>query len=312
MRGRSAASAALCAVWLSGAIAARAAPPQARASIEGTWVSNFVLVMEAPKGTPQLVVSGAEAKAIGAAEAKALSDEFAKLLDPEVPDDMTRIDGLPIVKGQRRTRLLIDPADGKLPYTAQARKDLDAPAPPEKSDNPEDRYNGERCLVGEGQPPLSSFAFEQGLQILRAPGAVVIHTEYGDDLRIVPLTDKHRPKVLWGLLGDSIGHWEGKTLVVETVGQPEADNYRLAPTFIVSGEATVIERFTAVSNRELLYKFTVIDPKTYTRPWTAEFSWYRTDKPMREHACHEGNYSLANILSGARHEEAEKAAAAGK
>ncbi|MBS0361070.1 MAG: hypothetical protein JSR98_06795 [Proteobacteria bacterium] len=312
MTGKFFARVALCAVWLAGALAAAPvarAAPHAVASIEGTWTYNFVLVMEAPKDAPPLVVSGAQAAAIGAAEAKTLSDEFAKELDPEVPDLMTRTGGLPLVRGERRTRLVVEPADGKLPYTAQARKMLDDPPPPEKFDNPEDRYNSERCLVGLGQPPISSFAFEQGLQILRTPGAVVIHTEYGDDLRVVPITDKHQPKALWGRLGDSIGRWEGKTLVVETVGQPEADNVRIAPTLIVSGAATVIERFTAVSDKELLYQFTVIDPSTYTTPWMAEFSWYRTDKRLYEHACHEGNYSLANILTGARHEEAVKAAA---
>ena len=78
----------------------------------------------------------------------------------------------------------------------------------------------------------------------------------------------------------------------------------------VSGDSTVVERLTRVSERELLYQFTVIDPKVYSAPWSAEFSWYRTDKPMFEHACHEGNYSLAGVLGGARHEEAVKAKAA--
>jgi hypothetical protein len=93
------------------------------------------------------------------------------------------------------------------------------------------------------------------------------------------------------------------------VGQPDADRDRIAPFLIVSGEATVIERLTPISSRELLYQFTVVDPKVYTAPWLGEFSWFRTAKPMYEHACHEGNYSLPNVLAGARHEEAVAKAA---
>ena len=132
----------------------------------------------------------------------------------------------------------------------------------------------------------------------------MIHAEYGDDGRIVPLTKTHAPRVTWSRMGDSIGHWEGDTLVIETVGQPDADRVHIAPTLIVPGDATVIERLTPISDRELLYQFTVVDPKTYAAPWLGEFSWFRTDKLMYEHACHEGNYSLPNILAGARHEEA--------
>jgi hypothetical protein len=138
----------------------------------------------------------------------------------------------------------------------------------------------------------------------------VIHSEYGDDVRIVPLNKAHAPKVLWSRLGDSVGHWEGHTLVIETLGMPDADRIRIAPTLLVPGAATVIERLTPISERELLYQFTVVDPKTYAAPWLGEFSWFRTDKPMYESACHEGNYSLPNVLAGARHEEAVAKSAA--
>jgi hypothetical protein len=166
--------------------------------------------------------------------------------------------------------------------------------------------------VGQGPPPLSSFTLDSQIQIIRARDAVVIHVEYGDDVRIVPLTKVHAPRALWSRLGDSIGHWEGRTLVIETIGMPDSDRIRLAPTLIVPGEATVIERLTPVSDRELLYQFTVVDPKVYAAPWLGEFSWFRTDKPMYEHACHEGNYSLPNVLAGARHEEAVAKAAAAR
>ena len=269
--------------------------------IEGAWRVNFILPMESTPATPRLVVSEQEARAAAVIAGKALSDEFAAQLDPELPMLVTQSDGLPIVRGERRTRAVVLPADGKLPYTVAGRKELAGPPPDTPMDNPEQRPNAERCLVGQGQPPLTSFALDSHIQILRTPGYVVIHVEYGDDVRIVPITNTHAPKALWSRLGDSIGRWEGRTLVIETIGMPDADRFHIAPNLIVPGDATVIERLTPLSNRELLYQFTVVDPKTYSAPWLGEFSWFRTDKQMYESACHEGNYALRNILSGARH-----------
>ena len=286
---------------------------QARSTIEGTWAHNYVLVFESPAKWPALVVSESDARTVAAIEAKEITEFFARGLDPEVPALMAQIDGLPLVRGERRTRILVDPADGKLPYRPQVLKALKGPPPPDKLDNPEQRPAPERCLTGVGQPPLISLTFATVLQIVRTKDAVAIHTEYGDEVRIVPITDTHGPRSAFSRMGDSIGRWEGDTLVVETIGLPESDSFRIGPVFLVSGAAKVTERFTAISGKELLYQFTVDDPKTYTAPWRGEFSWYRTPKLMYEHACHEGNYSLPNILAGARHEEAAaKAAAAGK
>ena len=282
-------------------------------SIEGDWRANFVLPMEATPGTPRLVVSEEEAKSVVAVAGKALSDEFAADLDPELPMLVTQSDGLATVRGQRRTRAVVLPADGRIPYTPAARRELAGPSPKTPRDNPEERPNAERCLVGQGQPPLSSFLLDSHMHILRTRDHVVIHVEYGDDVRIIPLTKTHAPKVLWSRLGDSIAHWERETLVIETIGMPDADRFHVAPNLIVPGDATVVERLTPISARELLYQFTIIDPKTFTAPWLGEFSWFRTDLRMYEHACHEGNYSLPNILAGARYEEAvARAAAAGR
>jgi hypothetical protein len=289
---------------------AHASPPRAHPSIEGDWRVNFILPMEATPAAPQLVVSEKDAKPLAITLGAAMAEMFIQDLDPEFPQLVKDSDGLAIVRGQRRTRAVVQPADGKLPYTAAVRTALSGPPPDNSRDNPEQRSNAERCLVGSGQPPLSSFALDSQIQILRTRDQVVIHSEYGDDVRVVAMGKDHAPKVLWSRLGDSIGRWEGDTLVIETVGQPDADRFRIAPTLIVPGDATVIERLTPISDRELLYQFTVVDSKTYTAPWLGEFSWYRTDKPMYEHACHEGNYSLPNILSGARYEEAAAKAAA--
>jgi hypothetical protein len=305
---RAAGLVACAAVALTGAAPspARSAgkPAHARPSLEGVWRVNFIVPMETPAGAPPLVVSEAEAKPIAAAVGKTWIDFFAAGLDPELPSLVPLSDGLPIVRGQRRTRAVIQPADGRLPYTPAVRKESEGPPPETSLDNPENLANAERCLVGEGQPPLASFTLDNQIQILRTKDAVAILVEYGDDLRIIPLKGGHAPVALTSRLGDSVGHFEGETLVIETVGLPDGDRYRLAPTLIVPGAAKVIERLTPVSDGELLYQFTVVDPKAYTAPWLAEFSWFRTTLPMYEHACHEGNYSMANELSGARHDEA--------
>ncbi|MFL5297731.1 MAG: hypothetical protein ACJ798_15245 [Phenylobacterium sp.] len=306
-----------CAALVAGAAQAqpRAHPGHhaPRPTIEGDWRVNIILPMESTPATPELVVSEERAKAVAAIAGKALADEFAAMLDPELPMLVPLSDGLATVRGQRRTRAVVLPADGKLPYSAAARKELAGPPPDTPLDSYEQRSNAERCLVGQGQPPLSSFLLDSQMHILSTPGYVVIHVEYGDDVRIVPLTATHAPKVFWSPLGDSIAHWERGTLVIETVGMPDADRFHIAPNLIVPGDATVIERLTPISDRELLYQFTVIDPKTFTAPWLGEFSWFRTDKRMYESACHEGNYSLPNILAGARHEEAvARAATAGR
>jgi hypothetical protein len=301
-----------CAAGFAASAEGRPRATPAKPTLEGIWRVNFILAMEAPPGTPQLVVSEKDAPAIAAAVGKAMSDAFAAMLDPELPMLVPQSDGLPIVRGQRRTRAVVLPADGKLPYTPAARTETTSEPPESPKDNPEQRPNAERCLVGQSQPPLSSFALDSQIQIVRTRDQVVILAEYGDDVRVVPITNKHAPRLTWTRMGDSIGRWEGETLVIETIGQPDDDRVHIAPMLIVPGDATVIERLTPISDRELLYQFTIVDPKVYAAPWLGEFSWFRTDKPMYESACHEGNYSLPNILAGARHAEAVAKAAAGR
>ena len=136
----------------------------------------------------------------------------------------------------------------------------------------------------------------------------MLHTEYGDEARIIPFTSAHRPRRSTALIGDSIARWEGDTLVIETIGLPEKDRVRFFSNLVVTSDARVIERFTRLSEKELLYQYTVEDPTTYTAPWLAEYSLYRTSQRMFEHACHEGNYSLPNILRAQRVKDARTAA----
>jgi hypothetical protein len=288
--------------------------------LQGVWNTHFVLPLEARPDAPGLTVSEAES----AAYAKKIATETSNLapfrIDPEVADlaNAAAGNGMGLVKGQRRTREIVQPADGKLPLTPAARGQMrfieralqTQTDPPFPDNNPEDRPSWERCLVGQGQPPIAIVSDINPREIVQTKDAVVILTEYGPDLRIIPLTDKHGPlKVDRSPLGDSIAHWDGETLVIETIGLPAKDMLRPFPTFFVPPSAKVTERYTRVSKTELLYQFTVEDPQVYTGPWLAEYSLYPSGKPLMEFACHEGNYSLPDILAGARARDREAAAA---
>jgi hypothetical protein len=279
-------------------------------SLEGIWTQNFILLMEASPQAPMLTLPEPAAKAMADAVAKGISSGFDKGLDPEVPELMKSTDGLAIVRGERRTRVVVQPADGKLPYTPEARlASSRGPAAP-LYDNHEERPNWERCITSLGMPPVTG-AVTMGVNprhFIQTPDYVVLHTEYGDEARIIPFTGTHKPKSLHSPIGDSIARWEGDTLVIETIGLPEKDRVRYFSNLVVTGDSKVIERFTRLSDKELLYQYTVEDPKTYTSPWLAEYSLYKTSQRMFEHACHEGNYSLPNILKARLVKDARAAA----
>jgi hypothetical protein len=285
--------------------------------LEGVWNTDFVMPLEAEPGMASLTLPEAEARAFARKVATDRAGLAAFAIDPEVADLAERAAevGLGKVRGEYRTRELVQPADGKLPLAPRARamvsfvdRTLRTTAePPLPTDNPESRPNWERCVVGQGQPPIAITTSINPRQILQTKDAVVILSEYGPDLRIIPFAPTHGPKVFDGPLGDSIARWEGDTLVIETVRMPAKDQVRPLPTFLVPASAVVEERYTRLSPTELLYQFTVRDPAVYTGPWLAEYSLTRTKTPIYEFACHEGNYSLPNILAGARAAERARA-----
>jgi hypothetical protein len=282
----------------------------------GVWNSDYSLPLEASPGFPKLVLSEAEADDFARKLAEEVKSYASLQIDGEVADlaDHNARTGRPIVRGERRSRQVVLPADGVIPLTRVARAQVrfvenilrHADEPPLPANNPEERPNWERCLAGQGQPPIVITTNINPREILQTPDAVVILSEYGPDLRIIPLTDRHGPAVFKSTLGDSIARWEGETLVIETVRLPAADTIRPLPTLLVPPSAVVEERYTRVSDKELVYQFTVKDPAIYTGPWLAEYSLYRTAQPILEFACHEGNYSLPNILAGARAREKAK------
>jgi len=204
----------------------------------------------------------------------------------------------------RRTSLIVDPPDGRVPPMTPAAQKLAAARAQERklhpADGPEDRSLSERCLLwGVAGPPMLPTGYNSNYQIVQGPGYVMILVEMIHDVRLIPLDG--RPHLAPGIhqwLGDSRGHWEGNTLVVDTT------NFNDKTAFRGSGENLhLVERFTRTDAETIRYEFTVDDPATFTKPWTAEIPMRKVSGPIYEYACSEGNYSLADILKGARAEE---------
>jgi hypothetical protein len=222
-------------------------------------------------------------------------------LDPG--DKVITIDGIP------RSSIVIDPPDGRVPaLTDEARKRAAERSAFTKKfgefDHPELRGLAERCLLSfgsnAGPPMLPNYFYNNNYQIVQTKDHVMIMTEMVHDVRIIRVGDKleHLPKQQRPWLGDSIGHWEGDTLVVETTNFHPMQSYRGA-----SENLKVTERFTRTGPDTIVYKFTIDDPTTFTAPWSGELPFNRIDEMIYEYACHEGNYALSNILGGERAKE---------
>ena len=209
------------------------------------------------------------------------------------------------VTEDRRTSLIVDPPDGRIPFTAatRARNAQLAARVGTFADSYEDRSLADRCILGfNSGPPMISGAYNNNVQIVQAPGYVVIVNEMVHNARMIP-TDGRAHGTIPRWTGDSRGRWEGETLVVETV------NFKRETSLSGSSAAThLVERFTRVDPKTIRYEFTVTDPTTYTRPWTAVMPLRAIDELLFEYACHEGNYALRGILAGARAQEKAEAA----
>jgi hypothetical protein len=226
------------------------------------------------------------------------------------------------VDGQKRSSLVVDPPDGRVPpMTADARKrnaaflagavspdasEGAASGPAGAFDGPELRPLAERCLLGfgstSGPPALPNYFYNNLKQVVQTPTSVLILNEMVHDARVIRMGGEHLPPRIRKWMGDSIGHWEGDTLVVDTTNFTSKTQFRGS-----SDQLHVVERIKRVDADTLLYRFTVDDPATWERPWTGEYPWVATSERLFEYACHEGNYSLGNMLRGARQLEAESA-----
>ena len=232
------------------------------------------------------------------------------------------------VDGQKRSSIVIDPENGKIPkmkpealqrnaalravsVNPQASESAASSGSTGEFDDPELRPLAERCLLGflstSGPPSLPNYFYNNLKQIVQTPTQVVILNEMVHDARVIRIGGEHLPKTVRRWMGDSVGRWEGDTLVVDTT------NFTSKTQFQGSSEKLhVVERFTRVDPKTILYRFTVEDPTTWDRPWTGEYPWNATEEKLYEYACHEGNYALENMLRGARAKEAEDARKTGK
>ena len=215
----------------------------------------------------------------------------------------------------KRTSLITDPPDGRLPpLTAQGQIARDARAAARRAhqaDSWEDRNTAERCIT-RGAPKLPG-GYNNNFLILQSPGYVTILQEMIHEVRVIHLDGRpHLNQDVRQWMGDARGHWEGSTLVVDTTNFNEkiVDNsYNCCPG--AGASLHVVERFSRVNAGTLDYQYTVDDPTTWTRPWTAVVPMRKAEGPIYEYACHEGNYGMSGILRGARAQE-ETAATAGK
>ena len=235
----------------------------------------------------------------------------SRLLTPDdrlmqVDIDETYVEIEAITLDGVRTSLIVDPPDGMLPPLLPAAQERARTKPPRSFDDPEVLGLAERCLLGNfglggslaSPPMLPSQVIPSYFQIVQTDASVMIFSEWIHDARVIRMNSTHLPPTIRKWLGDSIGYWDGETLVVDTT------NFRPDTRNLGSGERLhVVERFTRVDPNVLLYRVTVDDPATWATAWTAEWPFKATGIRMFGVECHEGNYAVEHFLRGARAEE---------
>ncbi|OLC49970.1 MAG: hypothetical protein AUH43_06525 [Acidobacteria bacterium 13_1_40CM_65_14] len=284
--------------------------PDGHPDLQGIWDYRSATPLERPKQFADKEFMTAEE--VAAYEQRALERE-----DGRPPDDPRTeqsvhpawwLDyGKTVVK-TRRTSLIVDPPDGKIPpLTTEGQARAAARRAAARTHGPADSYENrglfERCLTRGVPDGMLPGPYNNNLQVYQTPGYVVLFTEMIHDARIVPMDGRpHGGPTVRRWLGDSRGHWEGDTLVVDTINFTDKTNFRGSGATL-----HLVERFTRLDADTLEYRFTVDDRTTWTRPWTVAYPMAKTQGPVYEYACHEGNYGLMDILSGARAEERKAA-----
>jgi hypothetical protein len=305
--------------------------------LSGVWSNASITKLTRASGMTKLALTAAEAKKLATADpmvrrqsADAAPSDAAE--GAPTPGNPGGYNGFWLdpgstygqVKGEYRTSWIVDPADGQLPFSDAGKKLVreantyarlaDTPAGPDSLEP------WDRCLIssrGSGGPGMLNNIYNSNLQIVQTPGSVAIVIEMIHDARNVPIFPSkaaaqaaHGPAVLHLWLGDSVGWWEGDTLVVETINV-NAEQGRAGPIFLTP-RARVTERFSRASAGQIFYEFQVEDPVYYTKPWRAEMSLNALKDQLFEYACHEGNYALVDILRGVRAAETKSAATGGR
>jgi hypothetical protein len=267
--------------------------------LQGTWSYASLTPLERP--------AAMEGRAFFTPEEAAKREADTQVDAPPRPGDPGTYNALWFDRGkvdsQLRTSLIVDPPDGRLPLSPDGRKRVSSLAEQRRAhpaDSWNDRSAWDRCITYHGVPPIST-GYNNTYQIFQTPGYVAILVENIHDVRMIPLDGRPRlPDAIRQWNGDSRGHWEGNTLVVETTNYSDKTELR----FPASKNTRAVERFTRVSNDLIDYQFTVEDSTLYTKPWTAVRPMPRlANYQIYEYACHEGNYAMSGILGGARADE---------
>jgi hypothetical protein len=281
--------------------------------LSGYWTNATLIPLERPAGlgTKEFYTE---------AEAVAMDKERVRKENSQAKDDI-HYDNVIWQKEtfskvtSRRTSIVFDPPDGHLPPLNEAGKrrallEAEAAKRRDRAESADARSLGERCIAwGNEGPPMLGSTYNANLEIVQTPGALAIHHEIIHGVRIIPTDGRpHLPADIRQLGGDSRGHWEGDTLVVDTTNFTDQTNFRPPPgtgrqDIFSSRDLHVTERFTRTDADTITYRFTVDDPSTWTKPWSGEMLLKKTEGPIFEYACHEGNYGLANILAAARAKE---------
>ena len=293
--------------------------------LSGVWSPATITRLERdPKLGDRLVLTDAEAKALEGENAAFNAKDLAKSdLSVKVDDLECGVKGFPKgpecgynnfwvdpgtkvlrVAGEPRSSILVSPKSGRMPMRPEALRRIQSQfgnARVGNFDGPERRPLGERCLIGFGStsgPPMLPVLYNNHYAIVPSKDQVAIEVEMVHDVRLLRLGGVHDAAGVRRWMGDSVAHWEGETLVVETI------NFRPDQTFRgASADMRVTERFTRISPVQILYQFEVTDPATFTEPVKGELAWNLTKDRIYEYACAEGNYALPGILAGARAEE---------
>jgi hypothetical protein len=276
---------------------------------QGIWVAAFLTMLERLPGVEGLVATPEQAEKLVAA----IRGKMPTLADPQVFID--DIQQLARVRGEYRTSIIVDPQNGRLPFTQSGLEILAKinTRNDTQFDNPEERPFAERCLENLGYPPIRTVPVFLPRQIVQTADYVVISNEDAPGSRLIPLKNRSLPESMRSIGGYSVGRWEGDTLVVQTTNLRTDDPARTlaGPRPVLLGPDTrITEWFTRVSDTELVYRYTVADASLYTQPWTGEFSLTRFDVKTFEYGCHEGNYSMTNMLRGGQAQAARKASEA--
>ena len=293
--------------------------PWGEPDLQGVWTGSTLTPLERPASLAgKAFFTEAEAAAM---EKRAAERRLVESPPPSGdPGTYNQIwfDPSSTVVPSRRTSLIVDPPDGRIPFTPEGRQHT-ARSSARYGVGPYDAHTdldtGERCLT-DG-PPVWSSGYNNNYQIVQSPGYVLIHHELYSEFRVIPVGAARRAGLpQWQ--GNAVGRWEGATLIVETAGFADKSNYWWATAWRAARPTLrLTERFRRIDAETIDYQFTMEDPTMFTRPWTAEFplttnqaSRGVTAGSLYEYACHEANYAIANILRGARAQEKTRAAAA--